>query len=162
MLWTLLRICRFHTIREINCWVTNRLSTRIQFILIFTSSNLRILVRLQWVHKIIFYNVMISGSYSNHWTFIHQLRRSILTLSYRPFTFPGLTTLFCHSQLKLICLHRVVQLSLAAEDVHVQFCIHGLFVAFNNIAFVWNVTRYTESTKYEQICPIPYEEICPL
>lgn len=56
-------------------------------------------------------------------------------------------------------LNRVVQLS-QAEDA-VQFCIHGLFAAFNNIAFVWNVT-HTESTKYEQICLIPYEEFCPL
>jgi hypothetical protein len=94
MLWTLLRICRFHTIREMNCWVTNRLSIRTQFILIFIVSNVRILVRLQWVHKMIFYNVMVSGSYGNHCTFFRQLRRSIFTLSYRPFTFPGLTKLF--------------------------------------------------------------------
>jgi hypothetical protein len=103
---------------------------------------------------------MIAGSYNNHCTFIRQLRRSIFMLRYSPFTFPVLTTLFYHSQLKLMFLNRVVQLSPAVDAV--QFCIHGLFVAFNNIAFVWNVTRYTESTKYEQICLIPNEEICPL
>jgi hypothetical protein len=40
-------------------------------------------------------------------------------------------------------LNRVVQLSLAVDAV--QFCIHGQFVTFNNIAFVWNVT-HNEST----------------
>jgi hypothetical protein len=57
-------------------------------------------------------------------------------------------------------LNRVVQLSRAVDAV--QFCMHGQCVAFNNIAFVWNVIHYNESTKYEQICIIPYEEICPL
>ena len=56
-------------------------------------------------------------------------------------------------------LNRVVQLSRAVDGI--KFCTHSLFVAFNNIAFVWNITRCTESTKYEQICLIPYEEICP-
>jgi len=108
----------------------------------------------------IFFTVMIAGSYSNHYAFIRQLRRSIFMFHYRPFSFPGLATLFYHSQLKLMFLSRVVQLSRAVDAV--QFCTRRLLVAFNNIAFVWNEIRYTESTKYEQICLIPYEEICPL
>jgi hypothetical protein len=111
------------------------------------------------VQNDIFY-VMIAGSYNNHCPIIRQLRRSIFMLRYRSLTFPVLTTLFHHSQLKLMFLNRAVQLSRAVDAV--QFCTHGLVVAFNNIAFAWNVTRYTESTKYEQICLIPYEEICPL
>ena len=37
-------------------------------------------------------------------------------------------------------LNSAVQLSQAVDAV--QFCIHGLFIAFNNIAFVWNVTSF--------------------
>ena len=105
-----------------------------------------------------FFNVMIAHIEIT----VYSLRRStcIFMFPYRPFTFPALTTLFYHSQLKLMFLNRVVQLSRAVDAV--QFCIHVQFVAFNNIAFVWNVTRYNESKKYEQIYLIPYEEICPL
>ena len=54
MLWKLLRIFRYRKIREMNCWATDRLSIRTQFILIFILSNVCILYDYNGVQNDIF------------------------------------------------------------------------------------------------------------